>query len=674
MLAGIMNASPEPCRFGGKRTEMPERIGVYICECGPNIKDALDLDVLVRYAGSLDGVVAAKPFGLLCAPDGTHFLAKEIHDHDLTRVVVAACSPKEHEQTFRQALEHAGLNPFFLQIANIREQCAWTVADKASATEKAKALISAAVHRVTHHEPLEVKEIACLTDVLVVGAGVAGVHAALTLSQKGRKVYLADRLPCIGGKAAGYEDLFPSLECASCVLDPVLDNVLHNEHIEVMTYAEVQEVLGFYGNFMVTVKKKARMVDTQSCIGCEACFESCPVQVENEYNEGLDNRKAIYIPYPGAVPHVAVIDKDHCLRSQGQSCTACQQACPFGAVDYQAQDEMIKLKVGAIVLATGFDLLEPARVAESGYGKANNVYTGLELERLLSSTGPSEGKVVVAADGSPPGKIALIHCVGSRTAKFNHYCSGVCCTYLFKFTHQLCEKCPNAVMTHFFSELCLPGKSAQAFFDAISTKTAVECVRLKAVDSVRVVEQDGKTFVRYMDAQGQSGSAPFDMVVLAPAMEGASDAQDVARTFDISLGRGNFFESQHPVTAPASSTREGVFLAGCARGPKDVQASVADGQAAAGRILSQLVPGGKLTLAPTICEVDEALCSGCKTCMGSCQYKAIGFDRDGRCVRINKVLCRGCGTCVASCPSGAIRAAHYTDGQVFSEIRGLLNP
>ena len=654
-----------------KLDEMADRIGVYICECGPNIKDALDVDALVQYASSLDGVIVAKPFGLLCSSEGSRFIEQEIQTHELTRVVIAACSPKEHEQTFRQALEKAGLNPFLLQIANIREQCAWTLSDKVSATEKAKTVISGAVQRVIHHVPLKVDQIECVADVLVVGAGVAGINAALTLSQEGRRVYLVERLPCIGGKAARYEDLFPSLECASCVLDPVLDEVLHDDHIEVLTYAEVEEVLGFYGNFLVKVKKKARRVDMESCIGCQACFEPCPVAVTNEFNEGLDTRKAVYIPYPGALPNVAAIDTAHCLRFQGQMCTACQEACPFGAIDYEAQDEVVELQVGAVVLATGFDLLDPARVFES-YEKATHVYTGLQLERLLSATGPTEGKVLLG-DGRPPAKIALIHCVGSRTPRFRTYCSGVCCTYLTKFSHLLRERCPESIVTHFFSDLCLPGKWAQGFFDEVSADTFVEAVRLKSVDSVHLVEQEGKTFVRYVDVQGQSGSVAFDMVVLAPAMEGASEANDIARIFELSLDAGNFFEPEDAVVAPVSSVRKGVFIAGCAQGPKDVRASVAEGQGAAGRVLSDLLPGEKLPLEATVCEVDEGRCSGCKTCIGSCRYKAMDFDRERRCVQVNKVLCRGCGTCAATCPSGAIQADHYTDRQIFSEIEGLLH-
>jgi len=293
---------------------MTERIGVYVCECGPNIKDAIDLDEVVKFAKDLEDVVLARPFGLLCSQEGKTFIEKEIQEHNLSRVVIAACSPKEHEHTFRKVLEKSGLNPFALQIANIREQCAWVTNDKVLATEKAKALIAAAIRRVVLQEPLTERQIECQSDVLVVGAGIAGISAALTLAQKERKVYLVERLPSIGGKVARYEDLFPSLECASCVLDPIQDEVLHNEQIDVLALSEIEEVLGYYGNFIVKVRKKARFVDVGSCIGCGACFEVCPVKVRNEYNEGLDERKAVYIPYPGSLPNLAVIDKEHCLR------------------------------------------------------------------------------------------------------------------------------------------------------------------------------------------------------------------------------------------------------------------------------------------------------------------------------------------------------------------------
>jgi heterodisulfide reductase subunit A len=648
-----------------------ERIGVYVCECGPNIKDAIDLDEVVKFVQGLDHVVLTKAFGLLCAVDGQELIGKDIKEHNLTRVVIAACSPKEHENTFRQCLEKAGLNPFLLQIANIREQCAWVVKDKALATDKAKALIHAAVRRVVYHEPLEVKEIECQPDALVVGAGITGISAALTLAQKNRKVYLVEKLPCIGGKVARYEDVFPNLECASCILDPILDEVLHNEHIDILTLSEVQEVLGFYGNFLVRVNKKARFVDSGTCIGCGACVETCPVRVTNEYNEGLDERRAIYIPYAGALPNIAVIDKEHCLRWQGEACSACKEACPFGSIIYEETDQARQLRVGAIVLAPGFDLFDPAKAPQYGYGKIDSVYTSLEFERLVNSTGPTEGKILLR-NGQVPENIALVHCVGSRTSQFHEHCSAVCCMYLIKFAHQVNGKLPAASITGFYSDLCLPGKGAQGFFNKIVRDVNIQLMHMKDPDSIEITQEDEKTVIRFMDLQGKSRAVVSDMVVLAPAMEGARDAGTLAKLFDIAQGEGGFFVEEGTRLLPVATAMEGIFIAGCAQGPKDIQSSVAQGQAAAGRILSRLVPGEKLALEPVSAEVNKDFCCGCKLCVGLCSYKAITYDDVKQNVAINKVLCRGCGVCAAACPSGAIKASHFTDAEISEEIRGLV--
>ena len=649
---------------------MAERIGVYICECGPNIKDAMDIDEVVKFAQGLENVVLAKPFGLLCSEEGKAVISSEIKRQNLTRVVFAACSPKEHEITFKGILRNAGLNPFLLQIANIREHCAWVIKDKSLATDKAKAMIKAAVLRVVHHEPLETKEIECRPDVLVVGAGMAGISAALTLAQRNREVYLVEKLPCIGGKVALYEDVFPTLECASCVLDPVADEILHHEQIKILTYSEVEEVLGFYGNFVVKVNKRARFVDAATCIGCEACFDVCPVKVRNEYNEGLDERRAIYIPYAGALPNVAVIDKEHCLRWQGEACTACQEACAFGCINYEETDQVEELKVGAIVLATGFDIFDPRHAPQYGYGKIENVYTSLEFERLVNPTGPTEGKIELK-NGQTPEKIALVHCVGSRTSNFNEHCSGVCCMYLLKFAHQAARKLPGVSITQLYSDLCLPGKESQRFFGRVSGENGPEFLHMKEPDSIEIAEEDGKILIEYVDVHGRSDTVTSDMVVLAPAIEGARDARGLAHVFDISQGEGGFFVEENPSIAPVSTVRDGVFIAGCAQGPKDIQSSVADGQAAAGRILSRLIPGEKLVLEAITAEVDTSLCSGCKICIALCPYKAITYDEIGKHVTINEIICRGCGVCPAGCPSGAIKANHFTDAQISAEIQAL---
>jgi heterodisulfide reductase subunit A len=650
-----------------------ERIGVYVCECGPNIKDAVDLDEVVKFVQGFENVVLTKAIGLLCAADGQRVIEEDIQEHHLTRVVIAGCSPKEHENTFKQCLERAGLNPFLLQIANIREQCAWVVKDKALATDKAKATIHAAIRRVAHHEPLEVKEIECQPDALVVGAGIAGISAALTLAQKNRKVYLVEKLPCIGGKVARYEDVFPNLECASCILDPLLDEVLHNDQIEILTLSEVQEVLGFYGNFLVTVHKKARCVDSQTCIGCGACIETCPVKVANEYNEGLDERRAIYIPYPGALPNVAVIDKEHCLRWQGQACSACKEACPFGSIIYEETDQTRQLRVGGVVLAPGFDLFNPGEAPQYGYGKIDSVYTSLEFERLVNSTGPTEGKILLR-NGRVPENIALVHCVGSRTSRFHEYCSAVCCMYLSKFAHQVNTKLPGASITGFYSDLCLPGKEAQGFFNKIRRDADIQFIHLQDPDSIEIAQERENTVIRFTDVQGKSEAVVSDMVVLAPAMEGARDAGALAELFNLSQGKGGFFVEEATKLLPVATAIEGVFVAGCAQGPKDIQSSVVQGQAAAGTILSRLVPGEKLALEPVSAEVNRDYCCGCKLCLGVCSYKAISFDAVTNDVSINKVLCRGCGACAPACPSGAIKVSHFTDAEISEEIRALMGP
>jgi heterodisulfide reductase subunit A len=558
-----------------------------------------------------------------------------------------------------------------MQTANIREQCAWVIKDKSLATDKARTMINAAVSRVMFHEPLEVAEIECQPDVLVLGAGMAGISAAVTLAQRDRKVYLVEKLPCIGGKVALYEQVFPTLQCASCVIDQVSDKVLHDERIEVLTYSSVQEVLGFYGNFVVKVNKKARCVDTSTCIGCEACLEVCPVKVSNEYNEGLDERRAIYIPYPGALPNLAVIDKDHCLRWQGEDCTACQEACPFGCINYEQADQVEELKVGAIVIATGFDIFDPTRAPQYGYGTVENVYTSLEFERLVNSTGPTGGEIVLK-NGQPPESIAFVHCVGSRTSQFNEHCSGVCCMYLLKFVHQVKKKLPGASIAELYSDFCLPGKDAQRFLGEVSGENGPEFFHMKDPSSVEILQQNGQILMKYADVNGESKTVTSDMVVLAPAIEGTRDAPDLAEVLDVSRDETGFFVEENPNLASVSSVRKGVFVAGCAQGPKDIQASVADGQAAAGKILSSLIPGEKLVLGAITAEADSDLCSGCKICISLCPYKAISHDETEKHATINRILCQGCGICAAACPSGAIKAHHYTDSEISAEIRGLV--
>lgn len=661
---------------------MAEQIGVYICECGPNIKDAMNIDDVAGFAQQLDSVIFARIFRLLCSQEGKELIAKDVHEQGITRVVIAACSPKEHEHTFRKVISDAGLNPYMLQIVNIREQCAWVIKDKGRATDVAKSMIKAAVYRVAHHAALETKEIEAQPDVLVVGAGITGMSAALTLAQKQRKVYLVERLPCLGGKVVRYEEVFPNLECAPCMLEPALDEVLNHERIEVLTLSEISEVLGFYGNFIVKVNKKSRLVDMQACIGCSACIEPCPVEVSDEYNESLAKRKAIYFPFAGALPNVPTIDKEHCLRFKSQECDLCQKACQFAAINYEETDQIRELNVGAIVVATGFDLFDVKNASQFGYGKIENVYTSLEFERLLSSTGHTGGKIL-KKDGQLPKKVALIHCVGSRSKKFHEHCSGVCCSYLVKFAHLLKQKFPEVSIVDIYSDFCLPGKQTQKSFNDFSKEQGAEFVRVNDTNDLVISEVDGKISLKYLvsDAQDdkslKKGTAGLrdlsvDMVVLAPAIVGAVDAQVLAQMLGLTTDKNGFFNEEHSKVSPVSTTTEGIFIVGCAQGPQDIAGSVVQGQAAAGKILSRLVPGEKLTLDPCTAEVDEDLCSGCKSCIGVCVYNAVCYDEEKKRAAVNEALCRGCGVCVATCPSAAITGKHFTDEQILQEVKGVL--
>ncbi len=652
---------------------MTDRIGVFICECGPNIKDAMNLSELLRCAERLEAVVLAESVALLCAPDGRERTAETIRRHNITHVVFAGCSPREHEQTFREVLEAAGLNPFLLQTVNLREQCAWVIHDRDQATRKAQRMIQGAVCRVRHHDPITIKEIDCRPDVLVIGAGVAGISAARTLSQNGRRVFLVERSPCIGGMAALYEDLYPDFNCAACLIEPDLDDLLHDERIEVLTTSEVLSVRGTPGNFTVTVKQAARHVDPRRCIGCGACIAACPVTVPNEFNARMDSRHAVYIPYPGALPHVAVIDNQNCLRFKGELCRACKDACPLDAVDYEAVETTRDLAVGAVVVATGFQGFDPGRSTRYGFGAVAGVITAFAFERLVNTTGPTGGKIVTTG-GQEPDTVVFVHCVGSRTEAFNRFCSGVCCLSSFKHAQQVRKQLPAAAIHHFFADLCLPGKSAQRFFDRVRAMDGVTLHRIAHPDAIQISAESGRAIVGYTDVSGHDQRVEAQLIVLATAMEAAGDAPQLAGTIGLGLDEDGFFKEAHPVMGPVTTTRKGVYLAGCCQGPKDIPASVAQGQAAAGRILQQLIPGGKIALNPIVARVDPDLCSGCRTCEALCPFEALARDEKHACMTIEETLCRGCGICAAACPGGAITVCHYSPEAVNAEVAGLLKP
>ncbi len=656
------------------------RIGFYICHCGTNIAGVIDVDRVRDYAASLPGVAVARDYKYMCSDPGQDLLRQDIAEHGLNRIVVASCSPLLHEKTFRGAAEDGGLNPYFVQMVNIREHGSWVHEDGEYMTGKAMDMSRAAILRVQVHEALERKRVPINPAVLVVGGGIAGIHAALTMADAGKHVYLVEREATIGGHMAQFDKTFPTLDCAACILTPKMTAVKAHPNITLWTYSEIDKTEGFIGNYTVTVKRKPRYVREDLCVGCMECIEACvykSAKIPDAFNMGLSKRKPVYIPFPQAVPPVPVLDPENCLHLKNGTCKDfCVEACgDRDAIDFTQEAEYIDIDVGTIVLATGFDTFDPARIPYYGYGKYPNVYTSLELERLVNASGPTGGDVRLP-DGRIPERVAIVHCVGSRDEHYQRWCSRVCCMYSLKLAHLVKEKTGGEVY-NFYIDMRAPGKSMEEFYNRVSTE-GVHLVRGRVADIApesleppsngrigRVVVQAEDTLI------GRIRKIPVDMVILSVGMQPQEDAENIRRMFNISCSTGGFFLERHPKLAPVSTFTDGVFLAGTCQGPKDIPDTVAQAGAAASEALA-LIDRGYYELEPNTAYVLEEQCSGCKSCIQQCPYTAISFDAEKSKASINEALCKGCGTCVASCPSASIRQHLFEDEEIFREIHGLL--
>ncbi|MEM0452934.1 MAG: CoB--CoM heterodisulfide reductase iron-sulfur subunit A family protein [Nitrososphaerota archaeon] len=651
---------------------MDPRIGVYICHCGLNIAQTVDVKKVGEYVKNLKNVVVVRDYPYMCSDPGQELIKNDIKEYSLTNVIVAACSPTMHEQTFRRACSTAGLNPYLMQMVNIREHCSWVTDDVEKATEKAKLLISAAVNRVVYHEPLEKLQIPIEQSALIIGGGIAGIEAALKIANSGKKVYLVEKSPSIGGRMAQLEKTFPTLDCASCILTPKMVEVASNPNIILLTYSEVKEVSGFPGNYTVKIVKKPRYIDENKCIGCGICATKCPVKVPDEFNLGLDYRKAVYIPFPQAVPRKYTIDREHCLFFTKGVCRVCERFCPSKAVNFEQQPEEIVIKVGVVILATGYDIFDPSVIKSYGYGRYKNVYTGLEVERILSASGPTKGKPVLR-DGRVPKTIAIVHCVGSRDERYNSYCSKICCMYAMKLAHLLKERIPDSTIYEFYIDIRAAGKGYEEFYRRVQEEGVI-FIRGKVSEMYE--KEDGKLLVTFEDTLlGVVQTIEVDMVILATGIVPRSDAKDLVRKFGICSSADGFFMEKHPKLAPVSTVNRGVFIAGACQGPKDIPESVAQAAAAASEAMV-LLSQSTLEVEPIIAEVQQEKCSGCRICVSVCPYGATIYDSEKNATRVEKALCQGCGTCVAACPSGArvMKQNGFTDRQILAELEGILIP
>jgi heterodisulfide reductase subunit A2 len=655
---------------------MANKIGVYVCHCGTNIAGKVDVAKVAGYASGLKNVAVARDYKFMCSDPGQETIIRDIREKGLTRVVVASCSPRLHEKTFQNACMRAGLNPFLFQMTCIREHCSWVIENPEEATNKARHLVAGAVDRVNHHQELYSRKEKVHPDVMVVGAGIAGIQAALDISKAGFNVHLVERSPSIGGHMAQFDKTFPTLDCAACISTPKMVAVSQEPRINLMTWSEVVEVKGFVGNYTVRIKRKPRYINENLCTGCGLCMEKCPKKVPSEFEEGIGLRKAIYRNSPQSVPNKPVIDAENCAYLQKGKCRVCEKLCPSGAIDFTQTETELTLDVGSIVMATGFDVLDPTPLKQYGFGRYPDVYTGLQFERLNNAVGPTGGKIVMK-NGKAPESVAIIHCVGSRDENHHPYCSRVCCMYALKYDHLIKDKLGHHVKVYnFYIDMRCFGKGYEEFYKRVQEE-GVSFIRgrpAEITDEAASPEEEGKLVVVCEDTLlGRNLRVPVDMAILCTAMEPRKDAAQVARVFGISQGMDKFFLEEHPKLGPVSTATDGIFLAGACQGPKDIPDAVSHASGAACQALA-LAARGEVIISPTTSWINPDICVGCEICVGLCPYSAIEFDRRRGVAVVNEAMCKGCGSCAGYCPSGAAQIRHFTEKAMFAELEGLLDP
>jgi len=644
----------------------PPKIGVYICWCGVNIGGVVDVPKLCDYARTLPNVALASEYKFMCSDIGQGMIMEDIRAGKVNRVVVSACSPRMHEETFRRACEEGGLNKYLFEQANIREHCTWvTMNDVPGATRIAKDHIRMAVAKSGQLKPLKVTTVKVEPATLVVGAGIAGINAALDLANSGYKVYLVEKSPTVGGHMAQLDKTFPTMDCSSCITTPKMSEVARNPNIELMTYSEVVSLDGYVGNFQVRIEKYPHYIDQNICTGCGHCIDICPVECANEFDLGMKPRKAIYLSFPQAVPGEYTIDMNHCIR-----CGICAEACPTSAVRYDDKPEYVDIKVGTIILATGFQPYDARRMGQYGFGKHKNVINALQMERLLSSYGPTEGKVRRPSDLKEPKSIVWVQCVGSRefTGKGRKYCSRVCCMYATKQARSYKEKHPDTQLFIFYIDLRAFGKGYEEFYNDTAKNYGIKFIRGRVAEILE--GENDNVIIRAEDTTLQRPiELEVDMVVLSIGLEPREDIDDIARIFNVTATKteDGFLMEAHPKLRPVDTLTEGIFVAGNVVGPKDIPDTVAQAKAAASSAAT-LMSQKEVEIIPYYATVLDHKCAGCKSCIALCPFNAITFDEIEKVAVINEILCKGCGTCVAGCPSKAIIQNHFDDAQILPMI------
>jgi len=652
---------------------MSNKIGVFVCHCGINIASTVDVEQLTKYAAGLDGVVVSKDYKYMCSDVGANLIKDSIKKHKLDGIVIACCSPRMHEHTFRGVVEAGGVNGFNLEIANIREQCSWVHEDKARATEKAKVLVRGAVTKARLLEPLEPSKVSVTPTAVVIGGGIAGIQASLDLAEEGHKVYLVEKMPSIGGRMAQLDKTFPTLDCSGCILTPKMMEVANHPNIELLTYSEVIGIEGSIGNYKVKIKKKPRYVDLEKCTGCGDCVDACRLKgrVVSEFDMGMGKRSAIYMPFPQAIPLKCTVDSDHCLMLTRGKCGAgplCVEACEADAIDFKQKEEEIEVDVGAILVATGYDVMDPSNLYECGYARSDDVITTLEMERLISSSGPTGGEIVCPSNNEKPSSITFVLCVGSRDETECTWCCRIGCMSALKQVYLLKEKLGDDVEINVcYTDIRSFGKGYEEFYRNIrGLKTNFFRGR---PSEIRNVDDHLKIDI-FDTTTNKLFEIITDLVVLVPALVPRADADEFARILRISQSGDGFFLEAHPKLRPMDTFTGGIFIAGCCQGPKDIQDTVSMASGAAARA-ANILSKKELESEPLVSCVDEEICSGCSVCVSVCAYSAIEIvkeDNGESHAKVNEALCKGCGACVGACPSGAMQQRGFKDKQILPMI------
>ncbi len=660
-----------------------QKIGVFVCWCGSNIAATVDVKAVAEAVKNEAGVVFSTDYQYMCSENGQAMIREAIKTYGLTGIVVCSCSPRMHEATFRKTAVSAGINPYMVEIANIREQCSWIHKDMPEGTEKAIILARAAIAKLHLNAPLIAGTSPVTKRALVIGGGIAGIQTAIDVADAGFEVDIVEKAPTIGGRMAQLDKTFPTLDCSACILTPKMVEAAQHPNINIISYAELDSLSGYVGNFSAKIRKKARFIDEDKCTGCGICTEKCPSRKGlNEFNMGLNKRGAIYIPFAQAIPNVAVIDSEQCIHFRTGKCGLCEKNCSAGAIKFDQKDEILERRYGAIIVATGFRPIDASAFNEYAYSDSQDVVTSLEFERIMNAAGPTKGQLVRPSDGKHPHEIVFIQCVGSRcsedASKGKPYCSKICCMYTAKHAMLVREKYPDVNVHIFYIDARTPGKNFDEFYRRAVEQYDVDYIK----GMVGKVSVEGD----HLHVQGsdllnnQQVHIKADMVVLATAIEPDPTARALGTMLTASMDTNDFFTEAHPKLRPVESPTAGIFLSGVAQGPKDIPETVAQAGAAAAKVIG-LLAKNELTCNPCVAHANELLCNGCSQCERVCPYGAITYEEKEvrgpefrgikRVAVVNEAVCQGCGACTVTCPSTAMDLKGFTNSQILAEVDAI---